>query len=114
MSVFHPGPASPANRDEPVSTPDSQLLIDAARTQVRHESRQRSASVFAVPVIDAPEKPATPLARAMAPRQAGERMLAGGILQITAADGRIYCLQAPPGFGDNGMTPALAVPSNCP
>lgn len=112
----------PAGRRDPAASlppnaapaqAQAHMLIESAHRQLREESRQRGASLFAAP--EAPrEPPPGPLARALAPPPAEERLLPGGVLRITGADGRVRCLSAPLRRDEGSLTEALAVPSSCP
>lgn len=92
----------------------TEALMESAHRQVQEESRQRTSGLFAASPATSAEPPASPLAKAMARRSRSEKMLGGGILQITTHAGTIYCLQAPPRSGDGSLNEALAVPTTCP
>lgn len=106
--------ATAPRRLDQASPMTADALIESAHRQVREESRQRTAGPFAAAPPAASEPPPGPLAKAMARRPAGEKLLGGGILQITTAAGTVYCLQAPPKGNDGSLNEALAVPATCP
>lgn len=102
---------APEAQSPPIS---ADMLIESARRRLQEESRQRTSAPFALPPEAAREAPAGSLARAMARRPAGEKLLAGGIVQATTADGKVFCLKQPPLKADGGLSEGLAVPTNCP
>lgn len=102
---------SPVEKTPPIS---AETLVESARRQIHEESRQRTAGPFAVPPSFPAEAPPSPLAKAMARRPAGEKVLGGGIVQVRTAAGSVYCLQAPPKGNDGSLNEALAVPTTCP
>lgn len=113
-SENHPAPENAAPVEEPSPRAAAGSLVEAARHQVREESRQRGSSIFAAASSPAEDHRPNLIARATARRQAGEKTLPGGIIQITTEAGTVYCLQAPPQASPGGLTEALAVPTNCP
>lgn len=96
---------------QPGPTPKLEIaaLLSAARAIAR-ETMPPS-----LPDREPADRPILPeLARALRREAAGERHLEQGLIRVVNADGRSYCLQAPPGFAHGGPTDALAVPSLCP
>lgn len=120
-----PGHREPADTTDstPAAAPDSAPLISSsmlsnARDQIRQEARQRSAYQQAQRhgfLETAGDEKASALGRALQKTGAGEKRLANGIVQITNADGSVYCLQATSDLRQRDTPVALlAVPSTCP
>lgn len=121
-----PGHREPADTTDstPAAAPDSAPLITSssmlsnARDQIRQEARQRSAYQQAQRhgfLETAGDEKASALGRALQKTDAGEKRLANGIVQITNADGSVYCLQATSDLRQRDTPVALlAVPSTCP
>lgn len=122
-----PGHRDPADTTDstPAAAPDSApqissdgMLSNAARNQIRQEARQRSAYQQAQRygfLETAGDEKASALGRALQKTGAGEKRLANGIIQITNADGSVYCLQATSDLRQRDTPVALlAVPSTCP
>ncbi|HZX30546.1 MAG TPA: hypothetical protein VFF03_04285, partial [Rhodocyclaceae bacterium] len=62
----HPARENPAPLAEPSPRVEAGALLEAARHQIREESRQRSSSIFATAPPAAEEYRSNPITRAMA------------------------------------------------
>lgn len=71
--------------------------------------------MFAPPPAPSRPPPTAALARALAPDTQRVEQIADGMLRITAANGRQYCLQPIPEVISRGLPQApSSVPTNCP
>ncbi|NTV97447.1 MAG: hypothetical protein HGA75_18890, partial [Thiobacillus sp.] len=106
--------AMPTAVPQPGPTPKLEIaaLLSAARAIARESMPPSLPDRESTLPADRPILPE--LARALRRETAGERHLDQGLIRVVNADGRSYCLQAPPGFARGGPTDALAVPSLCP
>lgn len=90
---------------------DLDVLLAAARALARETAASRDREEL----VPAGERPILPLlARAMQRETAGERRLADGLVRVVTADGRAFCLQAPPGVVRGDIVDPLAVTVTCP
>jgi hypothetical protein len=98
----------------PSPSVSGQARIEQAKTLLAEESRQRMLDpMFAPPAQNAGAL--SPLARATARPIPGEKMLGDGVLQITAADGKVHCLQRPPEVASRDIPGGtFAIPVTCP
>ena len=96
------------------TTPSADRLVEEARALLNRESRQRQLD----PMFAPPSKVAaveSPLTRAMARPQAGEKIVGEGVLQLTTADGKVHCLQRPPDIVSRDIPGGnIAIPVTCP
>lgn len=118
-SDTHPAPTGaayailrPGGGDRPS---DATALLDSARRHLDAESRRRMLDpMFAPPAPPTPAVAPNALARALAPQEQSFDQ-AAGIVRVTTANGRQYCLQAMPEAVARGLPlPPTSVPTNCP
>jgi hypothetical protein len=105
------GPLAP----EPTAPrPDTQAMIERGKADIEAASRRQMLDPMFAPAARHAVA-ATPLERATAGRAQRVEQLAGGLVRVTTADGRRYCLQDLPEAATRDIpTPVLAVPMNCP
>ena len=94
--------------------PDTQAMIERGKAEIEAASRRQMLDPMFAPAARPPAA-ATPLERATAGQGTSVEQLAGGLVRITTAEGRRYCLQGLPEAATRDIpTPVLAVPMNCP
>lgn len=93
-------------------TPSGASLREAAIEAIRRDTRTLPGKA-----LFSTQQPASPLARALTPPAAGERLLGENAIQLTTADGRVHCLQRMPEVVARdipGGSGAVAIPVSCP
>jgi hypothetical protein len=94
------------------NTPSGEALRAAAIEAARRDARTPPGKT-----LFSAQPPASPLARALTPPAAGERLLGENAIQLTTADGRVHCLQRMPEVVARdipGGSGAVAIPVTCP
>ena len=95
---------------------DAANLLEQARRQIASENRRQMLDPMFTPPPTIGRPSATgSLARALAPGALHLEQLADGMVRVTAANGRQYCLQPTPEIASRGLPQApTSVPMNCP
>lgn len=106
----YPPPFAPA----PQRPGEGASRLEQAKSALAEESRQRLRDPMFAPAARK-EAPPSPLARATARPEPGEKMLGDGILQLTTAEGKVHCLQRPPEAASRDIPGGTwAIPVTCP
>ncbi|MBS1159560.1 MAG: hypothetical protein H6R15_1979 [Proteobacteria bacterium] len=109
-SAEYPSPITPA----PQRPGDGASRLEQAKSALAEESRQRLRDPMFAPAARK-EAPPSPLVRATARPEPGEKMLGDGILQLTTAEGKVHCLQRPPEAASRDIPGGTwAIPVTCP
>lgn len=90
-------------------------MLAQGKALLHQESRRQMLDPMFAPPSTKTATPLHPLARVGAQPEVGERQISSQIYQYTAANGRRFCVTAPPS-GINTLTDssALTVATNCP
>lgn len=96
--------------------PDAASLLEQARQQIASENRRQMLDpMFSPPPATGRPSAAGSLARALAPGALHLEQLTDGMVRVTAANGRQYCLQPTPEIVSRGLPQApTSLPMNCP